>query len=65
MTSDTIIRRLTARLRAARWRVRRLGLLLLLAERAAVARCDHEWDKEYPAARATMASIGTAAASAA
>ena len=48
MTSNTTIRKLTARLRAARWRVRRLELLLLLAEREAVARCDHEWEKVYP-----------------
>ena len=48
MTSNTTIRKLAARLRAARWRVRRLELLLLLAEREAVSRCDHEWGKVYP-----------------
>ena len=48
MTSDTAIRKLTARLRVARWRVRRLEMLLALAERKAVARCDHVWEKEYP-----------------
>ena len=48
MTSDTTIRRLTAKLRAARWRVRRLEMLLLLAEREAAARCDHDWEQEYP-----------------
>ena len=48
MTSDSNIRRLTAKLRAARWRVRRLEMLLLLAEREAVSRCDHEWEKVYP-----------------
>ena len=36
------------RLRAARWRVRRLEMLLLLAEREAVSRCDHVWEKGYP-----------------
>ena len=45
MTSNPTIRRLTAKLRAARWRVRRLEMLLLLAERKA---CDHVWEKEYP-----------------
>ena len=48
MTSNNTIRRLTAKLRAARWRVRRLETLLLLAEREAVARCDHEWEKVFP-----------------
>ena len=48
MTSHATIRRLTARLRIARLRVRRLEMLLLLAEREAVARCDHEWEQEYP-----------------
>ena len=48
MTRDTAIRKLTARLRVARWRVRRLEMLLALAEREAVARCDHVWEKEYP-----------------
>ena len=42
------IRRLVAKLRAARWRVRRLEMLLVLAEREAVARCEHDWEKEYP-----------------
>ena len=48
MTSDTTIRKLTTRLRAARWRVRRLEMLLVLAEHEAVARCEHDWEKEYP-----------------
>ena len=44
----TSIRRLTVKLRIARLRVRRLEMLLLLAEREAVSRCDHVWEKEYP-----------------
>ena len=48
MTSSTTIRKLAAQLRVARWSVRRLEMLLLLAEREAVSRCDHVWEKEYP-----------------
>ena len=48
MTNSSTIRRLTAKLRIARLRVRRLEMLLLLAEREAVSRCDHVWEKEYP-----------------
>ena len=48
MTSNTTIRKLTARLRAARRRVRRLEMLLVLAEREAAARCEHEWIREFP-----------------
>ena len=48
MTSNTTIRRLTVKLRIARLRVRRLEMLLVLAEREAVARCEHDWEKEYP-----------------
>ena len=48
MTSNTTIRRLVAKLRVARWRVRRLEMMLILAEREAVARCEHDWEKEYP-----------------
>ena len=48
MRSNTTIRRLTVKLRIARLRVRRLEMLLLLAERAAVSRCDHVWETEYP-----------------
>ena len=47
MTSNTTIRKLTAQLRLARIRVRRLEMLLLLAEREAVSRCDHVWEKGY------------------
>ena len=39
------IRRL---LRFARMRVRRLEMLLLLAEREEAARCEHVFKKEYP-----------------
>ena len=42
------IRKLTAKLGAARRRVRRLELLLLLAEREAADRCEHRWVKEDP-----------------
>ena len=48
MTSNPAIRRLTAQLRLARLRVRRLEMLLLLAEREAASRCEHDWVKEYP-----------------
>ena len=48
MTSNPTIRRLTAQLRLARLRVRRLGMLLLLAEREAASRCEHDWVQEYP-----------------
>ena len=48
MTNNTTIRRLTVKLRIARLRVRRLEMLLLLAEREAVSRCDHVWEKEFP-----------------
>ena len=47
MTSNNI-RRLVAKLRVARRRVRRLEMLLVLAEREAVSRCEHDWEKEYP-----------------
>ena len=48
MARSTTIRRLTVKLRIARLRVRRLEMLLVLAEREAVARCDHVWETEYP-----------------
>ena len=48
MTSNTTIRKLTARLRAARRRVRQLEMLLLLAKREAASRCEHVWEKEFP-----------------
>ena len=48
MTSNPTIRKLTAQLRLARLRVRRLEMLLLLAEREAASRCEHDWVKEYP-----------------
>ena len=48
MTSKTTIRRLTAKLRVARWRVRQLEMLLRLAEREAASRCEHVWEKETP-----------------
>ena len=48
MTRGSTIRRLTAKLRIARLRVRRLEMLLVLAEREAVARCEHDWETEYP-----------------
>ena len=47
MTSNPTIRKLTAQLRLARLRVRRLEMLLLLAEREAASRCEHDWVKEY------------------
>ena len=47
MRSNTTIRRLTVKLRIARLRVRRLEMLLVLAEREAVARCEHDWEEEY------------------
>ena len=40
------IRTLTAKLGAARRRVRRLELLLHPAEREAADRCEHRWSKE-------------------
>ena len=43
------IRSLMAKLRAARRRVRRLELLLLLAEREEVDPCPHTWVKQCPA----------------
>ena len=39
---------LLAMLRRARRRVRRLEQLLQMAERQAMSRCDHAWEKEYP-----------------
>ena len=42
------VRRLTAQLRVARWRVRRLEMMLILSRRVAVARCEHDWEKVYP-----------------
>ena len=42
------LRRLMAKLRAARLRVRRLELLLLLAEREEAVRCQHTWVKQFP-----------------
>ena len=39
---------LLAMLRRARRRVRRLEMLLQMAERQAMSRCDHAWEKEYP-----------------
>ena len=44
----TSIRRLTVKLRIARWRVRQLEMLLRLAEREAASRCEHVWETEYP-----------------
>ena len=46
MTRSPTIRKLTAQLRLARLRVRRLEMLLLLAEREAASRCEHDWVKE-------------------
>ena len=48
MTSNPTIRKLTAQLRLARLRVRRLEMLLLLAEREAASRCEHDWVREVP-----------------
>ena len=42
------VRRLAAKLRIARWRVRRLEMMLILAEREAVPLCEHAWLEEYP-----------------
>ena len=42
------IRRLMAKLRAARRRVRRLELMLLSAEREEADRCEHTWQKQFP-----------------
>ena len=39
---------LLAMLRKARRRVRRLEMLLQMAERQAMSRCDHVWETEYP-----------------
>ena len=39
---------LLAMLRKARRRVRRLEMLLQMAERQAMSRCDHDWVQEYP-----------------
>ena len=39
---------LLAMLRKARRRVRRLEMLLQMAERQAMSRCDHVWEMEYP-----------------
>ena len=39
---------LLAMLRKARRRVRRLEMLVQMAERQAMSRCDHDWVKEYP-----------------
>ena len=48
MTISSTIRSLTVKLRIARLRVRRLEMLLLLAEREAASRCEHDWEKVYP-----------------
>ena len=48
MTNSSTIRTLTAKLRIARLRVRRLEMLLLLAKREAASRCEHVWEKEFP-----------------
>ena len=48
MTRGNTVRRLTAKLRIARLRVRRLEMLLRLAEREAASRCEHVWAKEIP-----------------
>ena len=42
------VRRLAARLRYARWRVRQLEMLLRIAQREAATRCEHQWVKELP-----------------
>ena len=42
------LRMLMAKLRAARRRVRRLELMLLLAEREEAGRCEHMWVKQIP-----------------
>ena len=42
------VRRLAARLRYARWRVRQLEMLLRIAQREAATRCEHLWVKELP-----------------
>ena len=39
---------LLAMLRKARRRVRRLEMLLQMAERQAMSRCEHDWVPEYP-----------------
>ena len=39
---------LLAMLRKARRRVRRLEMLLQMAERQAMSRCEHDWETEYP-----------------
>ena len=39
---------LLAMLRKARRRVRRLEMLLLLAQRQAESRCEHVWEMEFP-----------------
>ena len=48
MTRGSTIRRLETKLRIARLRVRRLEMLLLLAQRQAMSRCEHVWEMEYP-----------------
>jgi len=48
MTQPLTIRRLNAKLRFARWRVKRLEMMIFLAEREAAARCEHVFVKEFP-----------------
>ena len=48
MARGNTVRRLTAKLRIARLRVRRLEILLPLAEREAVSRCEPVWEMEFP-----------------
>ena len=48
MADARTIRKLTTKLRIAKLRVRRLELLLRLAEREAASRCEHEWVRELP-----------------
>ena len=48
MADACTIRRMRAKLRIARLRVRQLEMLLLLAEREAASRCEHDWEKVYP-----------------
>ena len=54
------LRRLMVKLRAARVRVRRLELLLLLAEREETIRCQHTWVKHIPGGPRDMCAEGCA-----
>ena len=54
------LRRLMVKLRAARVRVRRLKLLLLLAVREATFRCQHTWVKHIPGGPRDMCAEGCA-----